>query len=180
MVLAHLATGCGIKAKDPSGLDSDQWIPHSRCCKNPARAKALAGIVAPPLSGIHWSESSPSGSFAIEAMLTFCKWDPKNFCGIQIKMQMFFFQENVCNMLAISFRIRCVRWYDLCHLLAIGYFYYVSICLCLNRFAHMRLMFQANSYVIFQILHFTHCGLVTPYGIQNLAQHWFRYWFVDY
>ena len=28
---AHLATGCGIKAKDPSGLDSDRWIPHSRC-----------------------------------------------------------------------------------------------------------------------------------------------------
>ena len=39
-----LATGCGIKAKDPSGLDSDRWIPHSRCCENPARAKALAGF----------------------------------------------------------------------------------------------------------------------------------------
>ena len=38
----HLANGCGIKAKDPSGLDSDWWIPHSRCCENPARAKALA------------------------------------------------------------------------------------------------------------------------------------------
>ena len=44
VVFAHLATGCGIKAKDPSGLDSDRWIPHSRCCKNPARAKALAGF----------------------------------------------------------------------------------------------------------------------------------------
>ena len=41
---AHLATGCGINAKDPSGLDSDRWIPHSRCCENPARAKALAGF----------------------------------------------------------------------------------------------------------------------------------------
>ena len=41
---AHLATGCGINAKDTSGLDSDQWIPHSRCCENPARAKALAGF----------------------------------------------------------------------------------------------------------------------------------------
>ena len=41
---AHLATGCGIKAKDPSELDSDRWIPHSRCCENPARAKALAGF----------------------------------------------------------------------------------------------------------------------------------------
>ena len=44
VVFAHLATRCGIKAKDPSGLDSDQWIPHSRCCENPARAKALAGF----------------------------------------------------------------------------------------------------------------------------------------
>ena len=44
VVFAHLATGCGIKAKDPSGLDSDRWIPHSRCCENPARAKALVGF----------------------------------------------------------------------------------------------------------------------------------------
>ena len=44
VVFAHLATGRGIKAKDPSGLDSDRWIPHSRCCENPARAKALAGF----------------------------------------------------------------------------------------------------------------------------------------
>ena len=44
VVFAHLATGCGIKAKDPEGLDSDRWIPHSRCCENPARAKALAGF----------------------------------------------------------------------------------------------------------------------------------------
>ena len=44
VVFAHLTTGCGIKAKDPSGLDSDRWIPHSRCCENPAWAKALAGF----------------------------------------------------------------------------------------------------------------------------------------
>ena len=44
VVFAHLATGYGINAKDPSGLDSDRWIPHSRCCENPARAKALAGF----------------------------------------------------------------------------------------------------------------------------------------
>ena len=44
VVFAHLATGLGIKAKDPSGLDSDWWIPHSRCSENPARAKALAGF----------------------------------------------------------------------------------------------------------------------------------------
>ena len=44
VVFAYLATGCGIKAKDPEGLDSDRWIPHSRCCENPARAKALAGF----------------------------------------------------------------------------------------------------------------------------------------
>ena len=42
VVFAHLATGRGINAKDPSGLDSDRWILHSRCCENPARAKALA------------------------------------------------------------------------------------------------------------------------------------------
>ena len=44
VVFAHLATGCGINAKDPSGLDSDRWTQHSRCCENPARAKALAGF----------------------------------------------------------------------------------------------------------------------------------------
>ena len=43
-VFAHLATGCRIKAKDPSGLDSDWWILHSRCCENPAQAKALVGF----------------------------------------------------------------------------------------------------------------------------------------
>ena len=42
IVCAHLATGCGINAKDPSGLDSDRWIPQSRCCEYHARAKALA------------------------------------------------------------------------------------------------------------------------------------------
>ena len=44
VVFAHLATRRGINGKDPSGLDSDRWIPHSRCCENPARAKALAGF----------------------------------------------------------------------------------------------------------------------------------------
>ena len=44
VVFAHLATECGIKAKDPSGLDWDRWIPHSRSCENPARAKALTGF----------------------------------------------------------------------------------------------------------------------------------------
>ena len=44
VVFVHLATECGIKAKDPSGLDSDRWIQHSRCCGNSARAKALAGF----------------------------------------------------------------------------------------------------------------------------------------
>ena len=44
VVFAHLDTGCGINVKDPEGLDSDRWIPHSRCCENPARAKALAGF----------------------------------------------------------------------------------------------------------------------------------------
>ena len=44
IVFAHLATGCGINAKDPSGLDLDWWIPRLRCCENQARAKALAGF----------------------------------------------------------------------------------------------------------------------------------------
>ena len=33
-----------LRIVDKSGLDSDRWIPHSRCCENPARAKALAGF----------------------------------------------------------------------------------------------------------------------------------------
>ena len=63
---AHPATGCGINAKDPSGLNSDRRIPHSRCCENPSRAKSPRGILAPPHSGIHRSESSPSRSVAIK------------------------------------------------------------------------------------------------------------------
>ena len=43
VVFANLATGCGINAKDrPKRVDSDWWIPRSRCCENRARAKALA------------------------------------------------------------------------------------------------------------------------------------------
>ena len=53
--------------RDPWGLDSDRWIPHSRCCE----------ILAPPLSGIHRSESSPSGSFAVKARLLLSK--PSDF-----------------------------------------------------------------------------------------------------
>ena len=34
---AHLATGCGIKVKDLSGLDSNWWILHSRCWLKPSR-----------------------------------------------------------------------------------------------------------------------------------------------
>ena len=44
VVFAHLATGCWIKAKDPTGLDSDRRMLHSRCCENSTRAKALAGF----------------------------------------------------------------------------------------------------------------------------------------
>ena len=42
--LCSFSYRCEINAKIPSGLDSDRWIPHSRCCENPARAKALAGF----------------------------------------------------------------------------------------------------------------------------------------
>ena len=37
---AHLAIKCGTNAKDPSGLDSDRQILHSRCCEDPSRPKA--------------------------------------------------------------------------------------------------------------------------------------------
>ena len=59
VVFVHLATRCGFNTKDPSGLDSDRWIPHSRCCENPARFSHH-----PPLTEIHLSESSPSETFA--------------------------------------------------------------------------------------------------------------------
>ena len=101
---AHRDTGCGINAKDSSGLDSDRWIPRSMCFENPAR-----GILAPPLRGGGggggggvggWGggggggggvgggvggggggggdrfESSPSGSFAIKGDL--CQQGPQN------------------------------------------------------------------------------------------------------
>ena len=41
IVFADLAAGCGINAKDPSGLDSDRWIPHSRHCENSAQLKPM-------------------------------------------------------------------------------------------------------------------------------------------
>ena len=64
VVFAHLATGRWINAKDPSGLDSDRWIPHSRCCENPARAKALAGFSRHLSAG--FTDLNPAlGSFAI-------------------------------------------------------------------------------------------------------------------
>ena len=40
--LSSWSIRCAIKASDPSGLDSRQWIPQARCCKNHTRASALA------------------------------------------------------------------------------------------------------------------------------------------
>ena len=61
VVFAHLATGRGINAKDPSGLDSDRWIPHSRCCENPSRAKALAGFSRHLSAGFTDLNPAPQG-----------------------------------------------------------------------------------------------------------------------
>ena len=60
-VFAHLATRCGINAKDPSRLDSDRWIPHSRCCENPAWAKALPGFSRHLSAGFHDLNPAPRG-----------------------------------------------------------------------------------------------------------------------
>ena len=58
---AHLATGCGINAKDPSGLDSDRWILHSRHCENPAQAKALVGFSRHLSAGFKDPNPAPPG-----------------------------------------------------------------------------------------------------------------------
>ena len=50
-------------AKDPEGLDSDRW--RERWRENPTRALAWAGFSQHLQCGIHPSESSPEGSFAI-------------------------------------------------------------------------------------------------------------------
>ena len=51
--------------KDPSGLDSDRWIPLRGWRENPARALARSGFSQHLECGIHRSESSPEGSFAL-------------------------------------------------------------------------------------------------------------------
>ena len=78
IVFAHLATGCEIKAKDPSGLDSDRWIPHSRCCENPARAKALAEFSRHFSAGLTDLNPAPRGlslynTVGVERTWTFLK-----------------------------------------------------------------------------------------------------------
>ena len=73
-VFAHLATGCGIKAKDPSGLDSDRWIPHSRCCENPTRTQALAlfsGILGISSDGMN---STTMCTYFLKVIKQFSMW----------------------------------------------------------------------------------------------------------
>ena len=72
VVFAHLATGCGIKAKDLSGLDSDRWIPHSRCCENPARAKALAGFSRHLSAGFTDLNPAPRGLSLYNSFADIC------------------------------------------------------------------------------------------------------------
>ena len=54
-----------IIAKDPEGLDSRSVNPAERWRENPARALARAGFSQHLKCGIHRSESSPEGSFAL-------------------------------------------------------------------------------------------------------------------
>ena len=51
-----------VLAKDPKGMDSDQWIPPRGFYWE---ALAQAGFSQHLKCGIHWSESSPSRSFAL-------------------------------------------------------------------------------------------------------------------
>ena len=76
VVFAHLATGCGINAKDPSGLDSDRWIPHSRYCENPARAKALAGFSRYLSTGFTDLNQAPRGLslYNVPALIPIMAW----------------------------------------------------------------------------------------------------------
>ena len=80
VVFAHLATGRGIKAKDPEGLDSDRWIPHSRCCENPARAKALAGFSRHLSAGFTDLNPAPRGLSLYKPWWNRCVLDT-NRCG---------------------------------------------------------------------------------------------------
>ena len=73
VVFAHLATGRGINAKDPSGLDSDRWIPHSRCCENPARALASRHLSA----GFTDLNPSPRGLSLYNSLVNWAHLMPK-------------------------------------------------------------------------------------------------------
>ena len=81
VVFTHLATGRGINAKDPSGLDSDRWIPHSRCCENPARAKALAGFSRHLSAGFTDLNQAPRG-LSLYKKSCFCNDDKITLCDI--------------------------------------------------------------------------------------------------
>ena len=81
-VFAHLATGCGIKAKDPSGLDSDWWIPHSRCCENPAQAKALPGFSRHLSAGFTDLNPAPQGISLYNPWTTGLLFSSKFDCDI--------------------------------------------------------------------------------------------------
>ena len=83
-LVAHLATGCGINAKDPSGLDSDQWSPHSRCCENPARAKALAGFSRHLSAGFTDLNPAPRG-LSLYNITVITNWIVQLNCASQPK-----------------------------------------------------------------------------------------------
>ena len=56
---------CSSIAKDPEGLDSDRWIPLRGGARIPRGLLARAGFSQHLECGIHRSESSPEGSFAL-------------------------------------------------------------------------------------------------------------------
>ena len=52
-------------AKDPEGLDSDRWIPLRGGARIQRGLLARVGFSQHLECGIHWSESSPDGSYAL-------------------------------------------------------------------------------------------------------------------
>ena len=106
VVFAHLATGRGINAKDPSGLDWDRWIQHLRCCENPARAKALAGFSRHLSAGFTDLNPAPRG------LSLYKNPSGHNFtcqCGIQKLTETG--SRSHCRVCALDIGIQSQQWY---------------------------------------------------------------------
>ena len=103
VVFAQLATGCGIKAKDPSGLDSDRWILHSRCCENRARAKALAGFSRHLSAGFADLNPAPRGL----SLFNLARFDlNKDFClKLFTNRECHYFSHSICSFYQVYFHL---------------------------------------------------------------------------